>query len=174
MRGGGTCACAELEIPGRDRRSGVIRSIRREWRWPREGSRALYRAGAMAAAARRRRWAVWTLLLIRLLLHPAARVLANTEGAAAGLLLSLLSPSLSLCPPCVGGAFARRAFEWFHPPCLLASIGPVPNGGLLRRQGFSSCLFLAPSPARGSGSSVWPSEFEFTFTRIRGGIGQLH
>jgi hypothetical protein len=47
----------------------------------------------MAEVEPRRRWAVWALLL---LLHPAALVLANTEGARCArpsLSLSSLSPS---------------------------------------------------------------------------------
>ncbi|CAO2200655.1 unnamed protein product [Urochloa humidicola] len=66
-------------------------------------------------AAARRRWAVWVLLLLRLLLHPAARVLANTEGDALHSLRTnlndpnnvLQSWDPTLVNPCT----------WFHVTC---------------------------------------------------------
>ncbi|CAO2164232.1 unnamed protein product [Urochloa humidicola] len=66
-------------------------------------------------AGARRRWAVWALLLLRLLLHPAARVLANTEGDALHSLRTnlndpnnvLQSWDPTLVNPCT----------WFHVTC---------------------------------------------------------
>lgn len=61
-------------------------------------------AAAEVEALRRRRWAVWALLLLlRLLVHPAALVLANTEGAC------VVRPSRFACLPCLA----------FLPPELL-------------------------------------------------------
>ncbi|KAG0522723.1 hypothetical protein BDA96_07G062400 [Sorghum bicolor] len=69
---------------------------------------------AAAEASRRRRWALWALLLLRLL-HPAALVLANTEGDALHSLRTnlndpnnvLQSWDPTLVNPCT----------WFHVTC---------------------------------------------------------
>ena len=55
---------------------------------------------AAAEASRRRRWALWALLLLRLL-HPAALVLANTEGTRLSLSPRFVRLALSLsCSVC--------------------------------------------------------------------------
>jgi hypothetical protein len=122
---GGSGACARRTESSPDRpacRGGAADGlIRLEWRRADEGSSGGGCRAAMAAAEARRRSAVWALLpLLLRLLHPAALVLANTEGAVrrcARLALPALLALLLLTPP--AAELARLPLGCFRELCLL-------------------------------------------------------